>query len=268
MVARCEVCGITKRTNSISYNALKNISFHRFPLHRPEVLEKWLLFVGRSNFSPKNYNRVCSVHFTDNSFQFRPKAENRLLKEDAVPTLYPFGTKQPIIPSSSSSSQPIKQEPSDTHFEPHIANMVIVSDRNDYKNVLNSYTDANRRIVVSDTSSLKDGSGSALAKICQASPSLSASIATFELIDVNAYKKDPLANCEDEFHTFRIKELEKVFKPLRREKRRWQLKIRRSKVKFKKLRKEYFQYLSQDEPLMRCNSQPVVHFLSLEVQNP
>lgn len=83
------------------------ITFHSFPLRRPEVLEKWIRALHRVDFVPTKYSRVCSRHFTnadflsssqDSNLARRRKKHsddvggsdfiNRHLKPDAVPSIF------------------------------------------------------------------------------------------------------------------------------------------------------------------------------------
>ena len=83
------------------------ITFHSFPLSRPELLDKWIRAVHRVDFKPTKYSRVCSRHFTSADFlttsrdsnQARRRKKqsddgtegdfvNRHLKPDAVPCVF------------------------------------------------------------------------------------------------------------------------------------------------------------------------------------
>lgn len=81
MVQSCSAYGCKNR-----YHKDKNISFHKFPLARPDVCEKWVTAIKRRNFKPTKYSSICSQHFTKNSF--RQDCNNRVLKDDAVPSLF------------------------------------------------------------------------------------------------------------------------------------------------------------------------------------
>ncbi|XP_055054048.1 THAP domain-containing protein 1 [Misgurnus anguillicaudatus] len=81
MVQSCSAYGCKNR-----YHKDKNISFHKFPLARPDVCDKWVTAIKRRNFKPTKYSSICSQHFTKNSF--RQDCNNRVLKDDAVPSLF------------------------------------------------------------------------------------------------------------------------------------------------------------------------------------
>ncbi|XP_028827787.1 THAP domain-containing protein 1 [Denticeps clupeoides] len=83
MVQSCSAYGCKNR-----YHKDKNISFHKFPLARPDVCGKWVAAMRRSNFKPTKYSNICSQHFTKDSF--KRECNNRVLKENAVPSLFSF----------------------------------------------------------------------------------------------------------------------------------------------------------------------------------
>ncbi|XP_069428827.1 THAP domain-containing protein 1 isoform X1 [Ovis canadensis] len=58
----------------------------RFPLTRPSLCKKWEAAVRRKNFKPTKYSSICSDHFTPDCF--KRECNNKLLKEDAVPTIF------------------------------------------------------------------------------------------------------------------------------------------------------------------------------------
>lgn len=68
----------------------KNISFHSFPLHDPPRLQKWLVNLRRKDFVPTSYSAVCSEHFNEKDFLYQSFTKTRLLKRDAVPTVFPY----------------------------------------------------------------------------------------------------------------------------------------------------------------------------------
>ncbi|XP_067011491.2 uncharacterized protein [Anabrus simplex] len=66
------------------------VQFHRFPFSRPEILKKWVQAIRREHWLPTAYSTLCSKHFTPDSYQTRPGAPVKLLKEDAVPSIFSF----------------------------------------------------------------------------------------------------------------------------------------------------------------------------------
>ncbi|KAG7481526.1 hypothetical protein MATL_G00067890 [Megalops atlanticus] len=81
MVQSCSAYGCRNR-----YHKDKNISFHKFPLARPDICRKWVAAMKRNNFKPTKYSNICSQHFTKDCF--KQECNNRVLKENAVPSLF------------------------------------------------------------------------------------------------------------------------------------------------------------------------------------
>jgi len=48
------------------------LTFHRFPLQRPDILKAWLHAVKRKDFKPTDSSCLCSNHFTEEDFQYQP----------------------------------------------------------------------------------------------------------------------------------------------------------------------------------------------------
>ncbi|XP_007940840.1 THAP domain-containing protein 3 [Orycteropus afer afer] len=69
-------------------NTRKQLTFHRFPFSRPELLKKWVLNIGRGNFKPKQHTVICSEHFRPECFSAFGNRKN--LKHNAVPTVFAF----------------------------------------------------------------------------------------------------------------------------------------------------------------------------------
>ncbi|NXH71700.1 THAP1 protein, partial [Hydrobates tethys] len=65
---------------------LKVLVIYRFPLTRPDLCKKWEAAVKRKNFKPTKYSSICSEHFTPDCF--KRECNNKLLKENAVPTIF------------------------------------------------------------------------------------------------------------------------------------------------------------------------------------
>ncbi|XP_060057355.1 THAP domain-containing protein 3 isoform X5 [Erinaceus europaeus] len=69
-------------------NRRKQLTFHRFPFSRPELLKEWVLNIGRGNFKPKQHTVICSEHFRPECFSAFGNRKN--LKHNAVPTVFAF----------------------------------------------------------------------------------------------------------------------------------------------------------------------------------
>ncbi|XP_051523905.1 THAP domain-containing protein 1-like [Myxocyprinus asiaticus] len=87
MVQSCSAYGCKNR-----YHKDQNISFHKFPLARPDVCGKWVAAIKRRNFKPTKYSNICSQHFTKDCF--KRECNNRVLKDNAVPSLFTFSQLQ------------------------------------------------------------------------------------------------------------------------------------------------------------------------------
>ncbi|XP_017481775.1 PREDICTED: uncharacterized protein LOC108370865 isoform X2 [Rhagoletis zephyria] len=71
---------------SDKYGHADNISFHKFPFKREELLQKWLNFAERgTNWRPSKWSAICSRHFRDEDFKC--SADRKILKKAAVPSL-------------------------------------------------------------------------------------------------------------------------------------------------------------------------------------
>lgn len=71
------------------YNSRKKqLTFHRFPFSRPELLKEWVLNIGRTDFKPKQHTVICSEHFRPECFSAFGNRKN--LKHNAVPTVFAF----------------------------------------------------------------------------------------------------------------------------------------------------------------------------------
>ncbi|XP_029801786.1 THAP domain-containing protein 3 [Suricata suricatta] len=66
----------------------KQLTFHRFPFSRPELLKEWVLNMGRGDFEPKQHTVICSEHFRPECFSAFGNRKN--LKQNAVPTVFAF----------------------------------------------------------------------------------------------------------------------------------------------------------------------------------
>ena len=48
------------------------LTFHRFPVRRPDALKAWVHAVKRKGFNPTEHSYLCSSHFTEEDFQYQP----------------------------------------------------------------------------------------------------------------------------------------------------------------------------------------------------
>ena len=84
MVTSCIAIGCTNRVKAGS-----GISFHRFPLSRPELLHKWVRAVRRENWTPNKHSYICSDHFHSSCFIEKLSLVGRRLYSDAIPSIFP-----------------------------------------------------------------------------------------------------------------------------------------------------------------------------------
>ncbi|XP_004531399.1 uncharacterized protein LOC101460263 [Ceratitis capitata] len=68
------------------YGHADNISFHKFPFKRQELMQKWLDFAQRGpDWQPSKWSSICSRHFREEDFNCA--ADRKILKKTAVPCL-------------------------------------------------------------------------------------------------------------------------------------------------------------------------------------
>ncbi|KAK1176197.1 THAP domain-containing protein 1-like isoform X1 [Acipenser oxyrinchus oxyrinchus] len=139
MVQSCSAYGCKNR-----YHKDKNISFHKFPLARPDVCEKWVSAMRRNNFKPTKYSNICSQHFTKDCF--KRECNNRVLKENAVPSVFYFSTasekekaqepqeppspEPPSVPEQQQQEQPQLQHMVQVVMHPLLSSQSISCDHN------------------------------------------------------------------------------------------------------------------------------------------
>ncbi|KAF6345830.1 THAP domain containing 3 [Rhinolophus ferrumequinum] len=100
-------------------NRRKQLTFHRFPFSRPELLKAWVLNIGRGNFQPKQHTVICSEHFRPECFSAFGNRKN--LKHNAVPTVFAFQDTAQVLPqrpeATEAPGQPAKApQPSDHSY--------------------------------------------------------------------------------------------------------------------------------------------------------
>ncbi|KAK7497827.1 hypothetical protein BaRGS_00010961, partial [Batillaria attramentaria] len=67
----------------------KGISFHKFRKD-PNIRKAWTNALQMENFTPTNQSVICSEHFEKDCFDPTPEFMRRVLKKDAVPTIFEF----------------------------------------------------------------------------------------------------------------------------------------------------------------------------------
>ncbi|XP_043355771.1 THAP domain-containing protein 3 isoform X6 [Dermochelys coriacea] len=81
-------CAALRCSNRYSSRRRQQLTFHRFPLSRPELLARWVGNIGRGDFQPSSHTVLCSQHFQPDCFSAFGNRTN--LKPNAVPTLFTF----------------------------------------------------------------------------------------------------------------------------------------------------------------------------------
>lgn len=74
--------------------------FSRFP-RNTDVRDKWTVATKRDDFTPSDYSRLCSEHFTPDAYQIRPNASHPLLKHDAIPRIFNFPSPLAVPPKKT-----------------------------------------------------------------------------------------------------------------------------------------------------------------------
>ncbi|GIY71778.1 uncharacterized protein CDAR_551191 [Caerostris darwini] len=79
------VCSAYNCSNKIG-ETVQGISFHRFPVSKPDLLSKWLTAMRKDKWVPTKSDVLCSFHFTDD--QFIENGGHRYLVQNAVPSKF------------------------------------------------------------------------------------------------------------------------------------------------------------------------------------
>ncbi|XP_067574862.1 THAP domain-containing protein 3 isoform X4 [Pseudorca crassidens] len=85
-------------------NRRKQLTFHRFPFSRPELLKEWVLNIGRGDFEPKQHTVICSEHFRPECFSAFGNRKN--LKHNAVPTVFAFQGPPQLVRENTDPAGP------------------------------------------------------------------------------------------------------------------------------------------------------------------
>ncbi|KAH9364378.1 hypothetical protein HPB48_016257 [Haemaphysalis longicornis] len=101
----------------------KKVTYHKFPAIK-KVLNSWIIAIKRdpgTYFSIERTTKVCSRHFTENDFVPNVASGRRYLRENAVPSIFPFLKKVVHRP-------PPKRQPLQTLHMPQDSTDVACSD--------------------------------------------------------------------------------------------------------------------------------------------
>ena len=108
MVNSCVAIDCTNKVKAGS-----GISFHRFPLKKPELLQKWIQAVKRKDWVPNKYSYICIEHFEPSCFVVRPGKIGRHLSDNAVPTIFPTFPHYYQRSEKAKRKSPCKRKPAD-----------------------------------------------------------------------------------------------------------------------------------------------------------
>uniref|UniRef100_A0A452HZ27 THAP-type domain-containing protein n=1 Tax=Gopherus agassizii TaxID=38772 RepID=A0A452HZ27_9SAUR len=100
-------CAALRCSNRYSSRCRQQLTFHRFPFSRPELLARWVGNIGRGDFQPSSHTVLCSQHFQPDCFSAFGNRTN--LKPNAVPTLFAF--PRTVSGSSRGAKQIRKKSP-------------------------------------------------------------------------------------------------------------------------------------------------------------
>ena len=95
MVNKCCV-PLCKSGYAASKSSRKKIHFYKFPKD-VSLQQQWLKNISRKGFTPTDFSRVCSLHFSSECFLIdsqdnrgrRSKLKRLFLSDDAIPTIFP-----------------------------------------------------------------------------------------------------------------------------------------------------------------------------------
>ena len=105
MVTPCAAYGYTNRIKEDV-----NISFHRFPHSKPELLQKWVQAIRRKGWSPNKNSFICSVQFTDSCFAVIPGKLGHRRNKDAIPSLFFSEFPRHLQKTESKMKSPVKRK--------------------------------------------------------------------------------------------------------------------------------------------------------------
>lgn len=87
---------------------LHQVTFHKFPATK-KLLRQWIIAIKRdpgTHFSIERTTKVCSTHFTENDFVPNVASGRRYLRENAVPSIFPF--LKSVVPRPLPKRQPLQ----------------------------------------------------------------------------------------------------------------------------------------------------------------
>ena len=113
MVTSCIAYGCTNRVKKGS-----DISFHRFPIKRLDLLQKWIQAVRRKNWIPHENSYICSAHFPESCFCGGEGKLHPRLDKNAVLSIFPQFPKHLQIIEKKKRKSPAKRKIIEKPYQP------------------------------------------------------------------------------------------------------------------------------------------------------
>ena len=129
--------------NTVIITYLEKITFFQFPKDE-EVKARWIQNIRRDKFKPNKWSRVCSIHFPEESFV--PEKKIRILKKDAIPTIFPTF---PHHLQKKVKSRKLPKDRSKEKVEQSLADQKIIDLDHNYQLPLKK--ELKRRLEISDS---------------------------------------------------------------------------------------------------------------------
>ncbi|XP_058818876.1 zinc finger protein 799-like [Topomyia yanbarensis] len=102
----------------LKYNHAVDVSYHKYPLNKPELLGQWIAFVGRGpEWLPTKWSAICSRHFKPSDFKDCVYRKN--LISTAIPSVR-IKHQTPIAELITEKVDETKQWESGLHRESHV----------------------------------------------------------------------------------------------------------------------------------------------------
>ena len=103
-------------------------SFHRFPLKKPELLQKWIQAVKRKDWVSKKYSYICSEYFETSCFVVRPGKIDHCLNDNAFPTIFPTFPHYYQRTEKAKWKAPCRLKPADVFASPSKVARTLAND--------------------------------------------------------------------------------------------------------------------------------------------
>uniref|UniRef100_A0A146LZM3 THAP domain-containing protein 1 n=1 Tax=Lygus hesperus TaxID=30085 RepID=A0A146LZM3_LYGHE len=97
------------------------------------MARKWVVATKRKNFSPTTSSNLCCKHFTADDYQLRPNASYPLLRDDAVPSVFPQRPpkrkRKRLVKAqaAASSSKDAEVREHEAHLDAHVEDEPLIN---------------------------------------------------------------------------------------------------------------------------------------------